>query len=146
MVRDKIDPNVNPTEEALNNMVLWLNARQAGVSKARQEIGCNGVNVYHAAEVNRVVTSMNESKPNMVNKVLPFTHLDLVSYSAWDAAVEGWKDPKVFHKALEYIAENMPDSETFGDKNVYLGSSAGRKIFMAKKPYESVVTGGGHRS
>jgi len=121
MVRDKIDPKVDPTQEALDNMILWLNARQAGVTKARTEIGCDGVYVYHAAEVNRVVTSMDEGRPNMVNKVLPFTHLDLVSYSAWDSAVEEWENQDVFRRALEFIAEKMPDSEAFGDKNVYLG-------------------------
>ncbi len=121
MVRKEIDPAIDPTEDALNNMVTWLNARQAGVTKARAEIGCDGVHVYHAAEVNRVVASMNEGRPNMVNKVLPFTHLDLVSYSAWDSALENWGKPEVFRDALEFIAEKMPDSEAFGDKNVYLG-------------------------
>ncbi|HBG27696.1 MAG: hypothetical protein A2Y10_10165 [Planctomycetes bacterium GWF2_41_51] len=121
MVRDKIDPNIDPREEALNNMIIWINARQAGVNKARLEVECNGVHVYHAAEVNRVVASMNEGRPNMVNKVLPFTNLDLVSYSAWDSSVEEWKDPNVFRRSLEFIAEKMPDSEAFGDKNVYLG-------------------------
>ena len=52
MVREEIDPAIDPTEDALNNMVTWLNARQAGVTKARAEIGCDGVHVYHAAEVN----------------------------------------------------------------------------------------------
>ncbi len=121
MVRGHTDVNIDPTESALENMVKWLNARQDGVTRARNEVPHNHVNVYNAAEVNRVVTSMNEGRPNMVNKVLPFTHLDLISYSAWDAAVEEWKDPNVFRKALEFIAENTPDSEAFGNKNVYLG-------------------------
>jgi hypothetical protein len=121
MVRDKIDPNVNPREEALNNMVLWLNARQAGVNKARQEVECNGVNVYHAAEVNRVLSSMEQGRPNMVTRVLPRIKVDLISYSAWDSAVEEYKNPDKFKKALDFIAEKANDSKAFGNRNVYLG-------------------------
>ncbi|OHB53697.1 MAG: hypothetical protein A2Y12_15095 [Planctomycetes bacterium GWF2_42_9] len=121
MVRGHTNVNIDPTESSLKNMIKWLNARQDGVTRARDDVPHNNVNVYNAAEVNRVVMSMNEGRPNMVNKVLPFTHLDLVSYSAWDAAVDQWKDPNVFRKALSFIAKNMPDNKAFGDKNVYLG-------------------------
>jgi hypothetical protein len=102
-------------------MIEWLNARQAGVEQARREVGQDGVRVYHAAEVNRVVVSMKQGRPNMVNSVLPHTNLDLVSYSAWDAATERFEDPNVFREALDFIAANMPDSPDFGNRNVYLG-------------------------
>ena len=45
----------------------------------------------------------------------------MVSYSAWDSAVEEHKDPNIFREALDFIALNMPDSPDFGNKNVYLG-------------------------
>ncbi|HBG27688.1 MAG: hypothetical protein A2Y10_10205 [Planctomycetes bacterium GWF2_41_51] len=121
MVRDKVDPDIDPKPESLANMVIWLNARQAGVNKARQEIGCDGVNVYHAAEVNRVVSSMEQGRTNMVTHVLPHIRVDLISYSAWDSAVEDWNNPESFKKALDYIAEKVVDSEVFGNRNVYLG-------------------------
>jgi hypothetical protein len=102
-------------------MIGWLNARQAGVTQARNEVGADGVRVYHAAEVNRVVGSMREGRPNLVNEVLPHTKLDLVSYSAWDATSEHARDPNVFREALDFIAANMSDSTSFGDRNVYVG-------------------------
>ena len=121
MVRERIDPAVDPTEEALGHMVQWLTARQTGVNKAREEIGCDGVQVWHAAEVNRVVSSMEQGRPNMVTHVLPNVELDLVSYSAWDSAVEAYEDAEVFGKALDFIAAKAVDSKAFGGRNVYLG-------------------------
>lgn len=121
LVRGNYKGDQEPTPAALANMVEWLNARQAGVSQARQEVGRQGVRVYHAAEVNRVVDSMRTGFPNLVNKVLPHTRVDLVSYSAWDAATEHYSDPKVLRAALDFIAANAPDSPDFGNHNVYLG-------------------------
>jgi len=121
MVRGNFDAKVAPTELALKSMVEWLNARQAGVNRARQEVGQQGVRVYHATEVNRVVQSMREGFPNMVTEVLPHTHLDLVSYSAWDSATEHYADPNVLRQALDFIAANAADSADFGDRNVYIG-------------------------
>jgi len=121
MVRGNFKGDQEPSPTALANMVEWLNARQAGVDQARREAEPQGVHVYHAAEVNRVVQSMRSGFPNMVNKVLPHTHLDLISYSSWDSATSHWSDPKVLREALDFIAANAPDSADFGNRNVYLG-------------------------
>jgi len=121
MVRGNFDGNARPSDSAFQNMVEWLNARQAGVDQAREEVGQQGVRVYHATEVNRVVQSMREDFPNMVTKVLPRTHVDLVSYSAWDSATEHYADPNVLRQALDFIAAHAPDSPDFGDRNVYIG-------------------------
>jgi hypothetical protein len=121
MARGNFKADVPPTPLALRSMVEWLNARQAGVDQARQEVGQQGVRVYHAAEVNLVVQSMRDGLAGVVNKVLPQTHLDLVSYSAWDSATAHYKDPRVLRDALDFIAANAPDSPDFGRHNVYLG-------------------------
>lgn len=134
MVRGNFDGQAEPTPLAQESMVEWLNARQAGVNQAREEVGqvtptqslalgsCEqGVRVYHAAEVNRVVQSMRDGFPNMVNKVLPRTKLDLISYSAWDSATEHYADPNVLRDALDFIAAHAPDSPDFGNRNVYIG-------------------------
>jgi len=121
LIRGNFDAKSDPTPTAISSMIEWLNARQAGVNQAKQEVGQHGVRLYHAAEVNRVVVSMKLGKPNMVNSVLPHTNLDLVSYSAWDAATEHFNDPNVLRDALDFIAKNMPDSPDFGNKNVYMG-------------------------
>jgi hypothetical protein len=121
LIRGNYDRNVDPAPEAISGMIEWLNARQQGVNKAREEFGLERVRVYHAAEVNRVVSSMKEGRPNLVNTVLPHTKLDLVSYSAWDATSKLSAEPQVFREALDFIAANMPDSLDFGDRNVYVG-------------------------
>jgi hypothetical protein len=121
LIRGNYDGNVDPAPDAISGMIKWLNARQAGVNQAREEVGLDGVWVYHAAEVNRVVDSMKKGNPNMVNTVLPHTKLDLVSYSAWDATTKYSEDSQVFRKALDFIAANMPDSPDFGNRNVYVG-------------------------
>jgi hypothetical protein len=121
MLRGSFDAKVHPTDAAIKGMIDWLNARQAGVNQARQKVGQDGVRVYHAAEVNRVVESARHGVPNMTNRVLPHTNLDLVSYSAWDSAVDHFQNPEVLRQALDFIAANTPDSPDFGNHNVYVG-------------------------
>jgi hypothetical protein len=142
MARGNFDAKTEPTPLALKSMIEWLNARQAGVNQARQEVGEQlvsrasspredaaqmaatpqlGVHMYHATEVNLVVQSMRNGSAGVVNKVLPHTQLDLVSYSAWDSATSHYSDPNVLRDALDFIAANATDSPAFGNRNVYLG-------------------------
>ncbi|HEV57075.1 MAG TPA: hypothetical protein ENN87_06205 [Phycisphaerales bacterium] len=121
LIRGGFDAAKDPEPVAIQGMIDWLNARQEGVRRARGECRVTGVRVYHAAEVNRVVDSMRHGRPNMVNRVLPHTTLDLVSYSAWDSVTAHYDTPHVLSEALDFIAAHAPDSPDFGDKNVYLG-------------------------
>jgi hypothetical protein len=116
-IRGNFDRQTDPTPVAIQGMIRWLNARQAGVDRARKEIGCQGVQVYHAAEVNLVKPCMIDGRPGVANKVLPHTHVDLVSYSAWEAQ----SDPAELRRALDYIARNVTDRSPFGNRNVYIG-------------------------
>ena len=106
----------DPDPAAIQAMADWLNARQDGVDRARAEVGTHNVMVAHAAEANLVARAM-EGKASVTNDVLPKTHCDLYSYSAWDTQ----RDPKKFKAALDYLAKKAPDSKLFGSKNVYLG-------------------------
>ena len=105
-----------PDPVTIKGMIDWLNARQDGVEKARKEVGMKGVTVAHAAEVNLMARAM-EGKVTVANDVLPKTHCDLYSYSAWDTQ----RDPKLFTKALDHLAKKAPDSKLFGSRNVYVG-------------------------
>lgn len=112
-----VENRKDPGEVAIKGMIEWLNARQDGVDRARKEVGMHGVTVAHAAEVNMVDFAM-QGRPSATNSVLPHTHCDLYSYSAYDTCVQG---KAKFRKALDYIAEKAPDSKLYGAKNVYIG-------------------------
>lgn len=77
----------------------------------------DGVRVFHAAEVN-LVEKAQLGYPTVTNDVLPHTHCDLYSYSAYDTM--GQSEEK-FRAALPYLAEKAPDSAAFGANNVYIG-------------------------
>jgi len=121
LIRGNFDAKTDPTPQAIEGMIAWLNARQAGVDDARRKIKPDGVRVYHSAEVNLVVQSMNEDRPGLINKVIPQTRVDLVSYSAWDSVIPGDRDPNLLRHALDFIAANTPDHPDFGNRNVYMG-------------------------
>src|SRR5439155_4776210 len=65
------DQKFTPLPKSIDGMIAWLNARQAGIRKARDELhGSSDVHVYGATEANRVVDSM-AGKPVVANSVLP---------------------------------------------------------------------------
>ncbi|MHC4180519.1 MAG: hypothetical protein ACYSWU_23715, partial [Planctomycetota bacterium] len=116
-IRGSFNPKTDPTPQAIDGMIRWLGARQAGVDRARAELGQDGVRVFHATEVNLVKIAIRDGRPTVSNRVLPHTRVDLVSYSAWDT--QG--DPQEFRAALDYIARQVPDRAPFGRRNVYIG-------------------------
>lgn len=101
-IRPRTDPALEPTPTAIQGMVDWLRARQAGVDRARAAVGEEGVRVWHAAEVNLVARTVRDGAPNVVNTVLPQVELDLVSYSAYDSQ----NDPDLLRQCLECIARH----------------------------------------
>lgn len=112
-----LDMDKKPDPKAVQGMIDWLNARQDGVQQARDEVGMEGVQVFHAAEVNLVEKAWL-GHPTVTNDVLPRTHCDLYSYSAYDTMAQS---EEKFRKALNYLMEKAPDSATFGAENIYVG-------------------------
>lgn len=106
----------DPDPVRIQGMIDWWNARQDGVEQARREIGVRGVRVAHAAEVNLLAQAMG-GKVTATNDVVPFTRADLYSYSSWDVGF----DRRRLIEALEYLQAKAPDSELFGERNIYLG-------------------------
>lgn len=102
-------------DTAIQGMIDWLNKRQSGINIARNELGNTGVNVYGAAEVNRVSTSDGQAK--IIDVVIPYTYMDLYSYSNWETGT----DDGLLWDNLTYIAKQSRSSAAFGEKNVYLG-------------------------
>jgi hypothetical protein len=108
-------PGSDPTPTAVKGMIDWFNARQEGVDAARKAAGERGVRVLHAAEVNRVGRAMKkDGGVTVTNDVLPHTHCDLYSYSAWDVPTH---EPDKFAAALDYLASKAPG----GKQKIYVG-------------------------
>jgi hypothetical protein len=129
--RGSYDPEDDPSDSTLTAMITWLNARQSGVTRARAETPHDNVWVYHAAEVNRVLSAANGgSEKTLVDEVLPSLAMDLYSYSAYDSTVPAavYANAAPFRKALAYLKDKAPDSATlapdgtpFGENNIYVG-------------------------
>ncbi len=99
-----------------DRMIAWFNARQDGIERARREIGTDGVQVVHAAEVNLIARAM-EGEERVTNRVIPHTRCDLYSYSAWDTL----NDPARLRDALSFLRDSAPASALFGRDHVYVG-------------------------
>lgn len=112
------DASFTPPATAIDGMIQWLNARQAGIVKARAEVTDTDVHVYGATEANRVGDSM-AGKPGVANSVLPHTTVDLVSYSCYDSL----DTPHHLAEAVDYLAAHLPPTAVFGQSphSVYLG-------------------------
>ncbi len=139
------DPSCDPSDTAINGMIGWLNARQDGVTRARNEITDTDVKVYHACEVNLVQLAM-QGRRTVTNNVLPFTRCDLYSYSAYDTVGQAASDPSMtwsrqaVRDALNYIASKAPDSAAFGDKNVYIGEYGWPEVSSTQDPGANTAT------
>ncbi|OQA01065.1 MAG: hypothetical protein BWY71_00513 [Planctomycetes bacterium ADurb.Bin412] len=135
------DENTDPAPQVFQNMIAWLNARQAGVNQARLEVGQKGVRVYHAVEVNRVVKTMKEGKPNLIDQVVPYTFVDLVSYSSYDsifAALDG--HPELFAQSIDFIKDHLPSSVVWGRNSVYIGEFGIPENEFSPQQIETIVT------
>lgn len=112
------DPDYLPSARAIQGMIQWLNARQAGIVKARTEVRMTDVHVYGATEANRLEDSL-AGKPGVANSVLPYTTVDLVSYSCYHFL----DTPEHLAAAVDYLAARLPATALFGrtTRSVYLG-------------------------
>jgi hypothetical protein len=107
-------PGNDPKPESVKGMIDWLNARQEGVDAARKSAGDAGVRVLHAGEVNHLDRAIKNQGVTVTNDVLPRTHCDLYSYSAWDLPTH---EPEKFRAALDHLASKAPG----GKEKIYVG-------------------------
>lgn len=112
------DASFLPSETAIKGMIKWLNARQAGIVKARKEASDTDVHVYGATEANRIEESM-AGKPGVANSVLPYSTVDLASYSCYGSL----DTPEHLAGAVDYLAAHLPATAVFGQNphSIYLG-------------------------
>ncbi len=103
----------------VKNMIDWVNARQRGVDRARDEILNSKCKVYNAVEVNKVYDGILKGMPTITTDVLPHVKVDMVSWSAYDGKSE---DGLKMYKGIDYIREYMnPTSYMKGEKVVFIG-------------------------
>ncbi len=145
-----LDPANDPEPIYIEGMIRWLNARQAGVNRARQEVPPVGMHIYAAAEVNNVEL-IPLGRPTVTSHVLPHTNMDLVTYSAWGGLQYVRTSGETvgrqkFREALQTIAAYMPDSSTldphgrpFGDKNLAIGEFGAGEIAVGSS-MQALVT------
>jgi hypothetical protein len=112
------DAKIVPSPTAVDGMIKWLNARQAGIVKARNEIKDSNVHVYGATEVNRIEDAM-VGMPVVANAVLPHTTVDLVSYSCYNFL----DSADHLSQGIDYLVDHLPPTAVFGHNahSVYLG-------------------------
>lgn len=113
--RGNYNATAPPSDAAVHAMRQWLGARQAGVSAARKELGGKAT-VLCASEVNLVFTSMTKGFPNIIDSVIPYVPLDLISYSSYDTMCTS-----AFLPALRYIAAHHNRTEASPPVGVYVG-------------------------
>ncbi|HCY42975.1 MAG TPA: hypothetical protein DHV48_16800 [Prolixibacteraceae bacterium] len=130
------DANYVPSDVRLNGMIQWYRTRQNAVDQALKITSHNNVEVFTYAEVNRVVDAIN-GKIRVVNKVLPFTNVDYVSYSSYDAQSLSQSE---YNNVMNYIEGNLPKRDHIKGKRVFIGEM-GRSAMdfsFSKTQHESV--------
>ena len=118
----------------VKNMIDWLNARQKGVNRARNEMGRTICKVFNAAEVNKLFDGI-DGIPSITTSVLPKTKLDMISW----AASEGKSDDglKMF-KAIDFIRQKFVPTDYMNGKKVVILGDIGEAENMNNQTHESI--------
>jgi len=79
----------NVPANTAQDMIAWLKARQAGVTRARKEANDSSAQVLNGAEVNRVLDYAQQGLTRVINAVVPQVRADMVTYSSYDSTAIG---------------------------------------------------------
>ncbi|TVP75824.1 MAG: hypothetical protein EA353_13195 [Puniceicoccaceae bacterium] len=125
LLLENYDYNLDPTPEAIEGAIKWFNLREKAIADARRDTPHDNVAIFHYVELNHVGKSMDDGRPTIVNKVLPYIRADYVSWSSYDvtkpaARMSEEEGRKRVHKALDFIEAHLPESDVQG-KRVFLG-------------------------
>ncbi len=123
LLKGKMDPKVDPTEERIRGFAQYLNIRQRAVEDARRKLSDNKVWVYHYTEVNQVWKGIDGSRPTLANAVLPLVDVDYVSYSSYDV-IHKENMREELHRALDHIESKLKPHPDIKGKRVFVGEYA----------------------
>ena len=102
-------------------MIDWINTRQRAVDDAKRDTPHSGVSVWNYLELNRPMDAMEKGYDRVVNRVLPFTNVDYVSYSAYDSMNQS---SRTVRQVVGYISENLPEKSGVPGPRVFIGEAA----------------------
>jgi hypothetical protein len=104
---------VNISSNWLSALDSWFEARQRGVTRARNDAGNPaGIAVFHAVEVSRVLDYVDHGLIRTTNAILPVVNPDMVTYSSYDSTLAGTDSTSltsVMNTALNTIKRFAPD-------------------------------------
>ena len=99
-------------------MIAWINNRQKAVDDAKRDTPHENVFVWNYLELNRPSDALNDAFDRVVNRVLPMTDVDYVSYSAYDTMDA---TAERVAQTIDLIYENLPDKEGVPGPRVFIG-------------------------
>lgn len=102
-------------------MIAWLNNRQKAVDDAKRDTQHENVFVWNYVELNRPSDALNDAFDRVVNRVLPYTTVDYVSYSAYDTMDA---PAEKIAQVIDLIYENLPEKEGVPGPRVFVGEVA----------------------
>ena len=113
--QEKVDDAVT------EGMIEWMNNRQKAVDDAKRDTPHRDVSVWNYLELNRPADALNKGYDRVVNRVLPHTNVDYVSYSAYDTKKES---TRTIRRTIDYIQENLPEKSGVPGPRVFIGEAA----------------------
>ena len=125
MLKEEYNYDLDPTPASIKGTIDWFNLRQKAIADAIRNTPHFNVNVYYYIELNHVRKSIEDERPTIVNRVLPYIKTDYVSWSSYDVTTEaaklgGEEGKKMVMEALDYIERHLPESDIPG-KRVFVG-------------------------
>jgi hypothetical protein len=110
-------------QNVLDDLIAWLSARQRGVTRARNEANDSSMRVLNGAEVNRVLDYAQHGLKRVINAVVPKVNADMLTYSAYDATLDGSDAQSVQQNldlALQTVEKFAPDAQGLGKRRVLI--------------------------
>ncbi len=115
-------------DDALQRFREWLDIRTRAIDDAKAATPHRNVAVYSYLEVNSTACARDKNIKRLVNEVLPFSGVDFVSVSSYDAqGFHSWPEPwtaetlrPLVVENLDYIESMLPPRDVPG-KRVFIG-------------------------
>lgn len=109
---------VEVSEQITQGMIAWINNRQKAVDDAKRDTPHENVFVWNYLELNRPSDVLRDRCDRVVNRVLPYTNVDYVSYSAYDTMDQ---PAHQVARVIGTIYDNLPEKEGVPEPRVFIG-------------------------